>query len=777
MRFRQAEKRGLYPNNKRGREAFAVCPNCRRSDSEPDSCAICLLLGCEHCIARHAHCNGCNLTYNAFDPPPHVILGQDGWNNVCCTQNGAVCCCGEVYRTQWGATHSHFGLDSFGQQCCAQNATRCQGCQQPYRNLAGPSHPYYGTNNAGQHCCAISGGRCQGCGVNYLNADGAPHGYLGLAPGFLPCCAANGGQCPGCGAIYRNTNGPPHSYYGPDAAMQPCCAQNGARCQGCGEPYRNSNGAPHAVYGNDRASQPCCSGNGGQCLGCGAIYRNTAGPPHPYYGPDAAMQPCCGAYGRQCPGCQANYRTAAGAPHAVLGNDGNGQAVCLGNGRMCATCGLPGRNADHQEFEDLEGHRMCPGSGAQCPHCGLDVCTAICGPEHKRTSTCHGDKCIRSVCAECEGCSVCRGALTIDLCATCADVIEETVDHLKVRHQLVPGQAAQVRRQLTITGSIRPKAVGNRTTPPPSLSTLEVKLTLPGMTPYDDILEMKQFDRGHLVALELRGFDDTKNIVPMNYRFNRSGKWRTMETTIGNLMKGTDATDINGGTVRATPAMQSTVGLTLKRKNNLATHFEIEIWLYYDDARGDPRVPVWFYVRLLKSQHLIAHFSMGNRCDKSATMPHADEFAEFAAAEFLFRSVDAHQLKNIKLGAWFERDDELFDTLLPANLSVVEPEGYKKPSDLKLLRKLHTDLGKYVVGDPFPAVPPNQLLQFMWDVNQAADHQGFGVVFQTMELGAQKESTPYDSFQREYIRAFKRWKTRATGGNLPSDAVAGAYAG
>jgi hypothetical protein len=440
--------------------------------------------------------------------------------------------------------------------------------------------------------------------------------------------------------------------------------------------------------------------------------------------------------------------------------DRDGKQVCEGNGRVCDACRVPALHSNHANVHDVDGHLMCPATGRQCVHCNLYVCTAKCNAKHTLAATCgHGALCIRSVCAACTKCSACSTALTIDLCDPCRDAITKNNEqHLKVKHQLVPGQGARVRRQLSITGSIQSKDVGSRKTPPPSLSSLEVG---------NDIQEMKQFDRGHLVALELTGFDNRKNIVPMNYRFNRSGYWRMMEITIGKLMGNTDAVSVTNTPVRANPAVASLVGLTLRSKNRLHTTWEIEIQLFYDDVRGDPRVPVWFYVRVFRNQSLITHFSMGNRCDKPGTMPHDDEVAEFEAAAAIFRGLNALKLKHIKLGAWFDRDDKLFDTLLPADLSTIEPRGYNKGSELKTLRKLHNDLTRFVVGVPRPPMPPNQLLQFMWDVNQAAQHQGVGLVFQTMELGAQKESTPYDSFQREYMRAFNRWKNA---GLLISDA-------
>ncbi len=69
----------------------------------------------------------------------------------------------------------------------------------------------------------------------------------------------------------------------------------------------------------------------------------------------------------------------------------------------------------------------------------------------------------------------------------------------------------------------------------------------------DDIEELKQFDRGHLVALEIDGADSYRCIVPMNRQFNQSGKWRTMERTIGKLIDGVDQKDVDGGTVKGEP--------------------------------------------------------------------------------------------------------------------------------------------------------------------------------------------------------------------------------
>ncbi|MBL8175826.1 MAG: DNA/RNA non-specific endonuclease [Bryobacterales bacterium] len=825
-------------NQKRKYQDTPPCPNCHRTDAAPAACPTCLLQGCDVCIARHAHCAGCLAVYNAFDPPPHAILGQDAWTNVCCAANGAQCQgCGEVYRTAFGAPHAYYGTDWLGQHCCAQNGGRCQGCGANYRNTAGAPHAYYGQNGAGQHCCAQNGARCQGCGAVYRNTDGPPHAYYGTNGMAQHCCAQNGARCQGCGVAYRNSDGSPHVYHGKDLGGLECCsgngavcaccggpyrtgqahamlgkdtrdqnccsgngsacegckvpyrnsagreheyygkdggdnhvcAKNGGRCRGCGEPYLNDNGEPHLYLGKDKSDLHCCTGNGGQCPGCLVAYRTSDGPPHKYYGKDLKAQECCEANGLLCigEGCHVPHRAMEDSPHAIVGTDKDGKQVCVGVGRICPACAKPALHANHADGKDLEEHAVCPDSGARCPHCLLWVCTVKCAPKHKMASTCHGEKCIRTVCAECEKCSVC-GALTIDLCATClADITVEDVEHLKVRHQLAPGQGAKVRRQLTITGSIKPKDVGNRKPPPPSLSSIEVD---------KDILEMKQFDRGHLVALELFGIDNKKNIVPMNYRFNRSGYWRTMEINIGKLISGTDREDVDGGTVEARPVTASTVGLSLGSKNTLNVKWRIEMWLFYDDVRGEPRVPVWFYVRVLRKKKLIAHFSMGNRCDKAATMPHADEVAEFAAAAALFRTLDAKALKRIKLGGWFkvDEDEELYDELVDGDLETIVPKDYRTSSNIKTLRKLHYDLSRYVVGDPLPGVPPNQLLQFMWDVNTASELQGLGLVFQTMEQGAQKESTSYDRFQREYLRAFNRWKNA---GALKSDATAGLYVG
>ncbi len=547
---------------------------------------------------------------------------------------------------------------------------------------------YIGLDANHNHCCVDNSVRCLGCNALYLLSAGAPHAYYGQDAAMQHCCAVNGNFCRGCNQAYRNATGAPHTYYGQDAAMQHCCAVNGNFCRGCNQAYRNATGAPHTYYGQDASEQHCCAVNADVCLGCNEPYRKSAGPPHPYYGEDASKQHCCKA-----------------------------------NSAVCGICHKPVRNgALHPAARDLEDHECCPGTAGECPHCKKIVCTAVCKDKHLATKC--GHACVFTVCACCGKCRDCVGGFNIDLCRTCMAPKTDDVRHLTVEHQLVPGQGARVRRQLKISGEIRSTAVGSRKTPPPSLSSLEVD---------KDIGEMKQFDRGHLFALELNGFDDNCNIVPMNYQFNRGGKWRNMELGAGKLITGNelDAAAVNGK-VSAQPKTASKVGLSLASKNTLNATWSMEIRLIYDDERGDPRVPVWFYVRILKSNSLIAHFSLANQCDKAVTMPHKDECAEFAAAQAIYQSLSGEQLA-----------------------------------------KIVPDVGGYVAGNALPKRPPNQLLQFMWEVSfRESEKAPKDRVFQTMELGVQGPSTAYDSFQREYLRAFVRWKNRANGWKLLSDAQA-----
>lgn len=410
----------------------------------------------------------------------------------------------------------------------------------------------------------------------------------------------------------------------------------------------------------------------------------------------------------QCPSCLLNGCVDC-ATHLQLGTDALGQPCCAANGALCGACGKP--------------YRLDP-----------------------------------SPCANCRRCSACSGALNIDLCATCLTPVDNVIiEHLTVSHQLVPGQGAQGRRQLNVLGVIREVTVGKRGSTPPSLSSVEID---------GDIKEMKQYDRGHIIALELHGIDDSLAIAPMNYQFNRSGKWRVMEGTIRGLMKGEAAVDVYNKPLVSKPVIASTNTLSQRAGSTINTDWTMTVWLFYDDALGDARVPVWFYVRVRKGDTLIAHFSLANRCDKAETMPYADEIAEFAAAQTIFQSLTSDDLQAVLIGAHVPADDKWYAQLKSGDLTApalkeVGPEKHK------IIQEVHAEHSRYIIGNALPDKPPYQLLQFMWVANCTAEKQRCKEVFKTMQLTTQGKSRSYDGFQREYLRAFNRWKNA---GKLISDA-------
>jgi hypothetical protein len=546
-----------------------------------------------------------------------------------------------------------------------------------------------------------------------------------------PHCARDGwgpDQCLACG-LHGCLYCIPRHYLGTDHTGQHCCAANASQCGACGVVHLNVHAAQHQPLGLDGAGQPCCAANGAQCQACGGAYRH--GAAHVLLGNDHQGRACCAANSANCQGCGALYRTQDGPPHAYYGLDGKGQHCCAANAVTCPCCATPHRNADpapHPQY---------------VPACG------------------HGTGCALATCAKCLRCTGCAGALTIDVCATCLTVVAKVENHATIRQQPVPGYAATSKRQLFVSGTLHPTSVGDRKTPPPSLSSHEVD---------GDIGEMKQYDRGHIIALELGGFDHKRVIAPMNFQFNRSGKWRTMETTIGSLLGQNNAQDVNGAAVPALPAQgASPATLTLGAPNVLNTVYTMEVSLFYDDVRGDTRVPVWFYVRLFRNRRLVTHFSLANRCDKLATMPTRDEMAEFAAATAIFNALGGPALQAILLGTMLSAtDDEDADEYLRLKSADLGAE------DAEPAEQVHTDLSMYVIGNARPTKPPNQLLQFMWEVNQAATKQGVPQVFATMELTAQGSSKAYDGFQRRYLRAFNRWKNA---GALRSDALGNLYEG
>ena len=235
----------------------------------------------------------------------------------------------------------------------------------------------------------------------------------------------------------------------------------------------------------------------------------------------------------------------------------------------------------------------------------------------------------------------------------------------------------------------------------------------------DDILELKQYDRGHLVALELSGVDDRHLIVPMNREFNQSGYWRKMETAIGDLMAGVNQVAIDGTPVLASGS-GSPATFSLRVKNVIDLYWRIEVRMYYDDVVGDSRIPVWFYTRLFHGTNLVAHFSHANRCGLAELMPSREEVLEFMAARDLYPMVRASGTLNVNVSPFH---------------------------------------GEYV--NLSQKVPPNQLMQFMHDVNGFSIFTNGAKVFTTFDQVTIGPSTAYKTFQRKVFKKFNRWKNNS----------------
>ncbi len=707
------------------------------------------------CCTQNGGTCDCGAAYDNLLGRPHANLGIDARNNqACCTQNGATCDCGTVYSNALGRPHANLGIDARNNQaCCTQNGGTCD-CGAAYDNLLGRPHANLGIDaRNNQACCTQNGGTCD-CGAVYDNLLGRPHANLGIdARNNQACCTQNGGTCD-CGVIYSNALGRPHGNLGTDARNnQACCTQNGGTCD-CGVIYSNALGRPHANLGVDaRNNQACCTQNGATC-DCGVIYSNALGRPHAHLGIDTRSGDlCCAQNGATCE-CGAAYRTSAGKPHLSVGlEEGTGYPCCDSIAAVCPVCQKLHRHALHQRAIDVGNHRVCTSTAAVCPHCNDAVCHAKCQGSHAKTSSgcCNAVLCVRSVCARCNKCAKHSSALTLDLCATCRAVYKESVDEIRVGLQRLPGSANKTARTAWVVGLIKVKKVGSRKTPPPAISCLaDAK---------DDIAEMKQFDRGHLIALELDGQDDKRVIAPMNYRFNRSGKWRTMETTIVGFLEAEDATNVDGLPVFANPTVKLTTTVTLSKMSTFNKDWVMEVKLLYDDQNGDPRVPIWFYVRVFCNKRMIAHFSLANRCDKTATMPHEDEVAEFEYAKTLFQTIEKAHLQTLLVSAQYgkKQSPKLFDALKAADLSsITEASTYNdgtklvnfKKIDGEICQELNSHLNRYVVKTPLPATPPNQLLQFMFDVNEAWLAEGGPLEerpFLTMDQDPQKKSTAYSS--------------------------------
>jgi hypothetical protein len=207
-----------------------------------------------------------------------------------------------------------------------------------------------------------------------------------------------------------------------------------------------------------------------------------------------------------------------------------------------------------------------------------------------------------------------------------------------------------------------------------------------------------------------------------------------MELAIGKLIKGTDLVDVLGGPVDSTVNKVGAVKFSLKTLNTVNSNWNIEIYMFYDDAVGETRIPVWFYVRIYCMRRLRTHFSLGNRCSKPSTMPSKEEILQFEAAAVMF--------------------DE-FMTLSKTNRSKISGD-----EDVRGMYKLRTAINP----------PPNQVLQFMDEIEVASDEEQLPICFINMERTNFGGETAYTTFQRQILRKYNRWKN---GGLLKSDVPSG----
>lgn len=286
----------------------------------------------------------------------------------------------------------------------------------------------------------------------------------------------------------------------------------------------------------------------------------------------------------------------------------------------------------------------------------------------------------------------------------------------------IPGSGNRLRRPVSVVGKISVRNVNGRSAPPPPRSSGQTQVNA-------DIRELKHFDRGHLVALELNGLDTYRQIVPMNREFNESGWWRQMELAVVRLLQGNDIIDINGDDVPSdVGTAQTTVALTLGINNTVdLTRWTMEVHCFYEDTRGDRRVPVWFYVRVLYNNAVWTHFSLPNRASSVKTLPTNTEQAEFQAATDIYRGLSATDRGTVVNPNWAEAYGAIDNN----------------------------------------SSPPNQILQFMHDVNAYCGEQNETAVFSTMQVVTLQPRRAYDGFQRKIFRKYNYW--RQGDGELHSD--------
>lgn len=435
-----------------------------------------------------------------------------------------------------------------------------------------------------------------------------------------------------------------------------------------------------------------------------------------------------------CVICGARHRRADAHSHRLIGQDQHGNQCCASNGAACRACGKVVRNAAmaaHYLGTDAQGHHSCVDNAQVCGTCNSVVCNAACQASHYSDLACgHLQVCHTLTCKGCRRCNACQGALTVGLCAPCRTTASAAVQGFTVTFQALPSGGA-VRRQTRVAGPVSPAGSAGRATPPPPLASgMVLKAANTG--------DLKLFDRGHLVALELSGKDASELIVPQNKQLNQSGKWRQMELAVGaflpvqNRVAFRSAVDDSAIAIPVAPVVHAAVPLNGGSAGAvLNPGFQIEIDLFYDDVHGDHRVPVWFYVRLTRGGITYGHFSIANRCSKAATMPTLEEAIEFEAAQAIYDGLT---------------DDRRNVLIAPDALPLYFPTGGA------LAR-------------------PNQLLEFMLDVNFRAAQSFSPRVFSCMHESTVSNSLPYDDFQRAILRKFNRWRNRANGWQLRSDAA------
>lgn len=514
--------------------------------------------------------------------------------------------------------------------------------------------------------------------------------------GTIGCATCPGRFCAACIAAHRRPN---------DPAGHVCCAATATDCPTCGQAYCNLH----------------CAAGVAPCAVCGQVYCIACNHPARV---DAQGHACCPTNSIWCRGCAHFFCNALCAALHPRADDPAGHPLCPAvPSTRCPACGQDFCNAQcaggHPFAVDVGGHPVCAGVlDAPCAVCAGRVCDAVCRAVHTVTiAFCGHPACPATVttCAKCAHtyCRGCKAAdITVDVCGTCLAAANEKVASINVRHAVIPGTGATLRRTLAAEGPIGVRVVGERGTPPPPLSTGKTDAAA-------EIAEMKQYDRGHLIALELNGEDSSYAIAPMIRQFNRAGTWRKMEETIVALLGGTPAVDVNGAPVTAdTSSVRTAIDVSLRTVNTVDANWHMEVFLFYHDARGDVRVPVWFYVRVSYKKRLWTHFSLANRCNEPAALPGRTESIEFQAATDIYAGLSSAQRKQIV-----------------------------------------SDTTRLMYRDPGVApAPPNQILEFMDEVNAYCRASALGVVFTTMQAVGKGPGTPYDDFQRPILRKYNRWK-------------------